>query len=131
VLPLHLSARKTRYFAKDLDKAQRAYKFIGRGSFHSSTRAYAQAVAPLANSGAYIATDVVMISAEGARRGRLEPDYVEIARAISAGAHFITDIPADRDRSYNLGERQVAEFLIQHGYREIYPGYWSSNERTG
>lgn len=57
-----------------------------------------------------------MISAEGARRGRFNPDFVEIRLAMDAGALVLTDIPADRERSYNIGERQPAV-----------PLYWRSS----
>ena len=113
------------YTAKDQRKANVANKFIGRGSPRSSTNAYAAAYGDNANCGVYTATDVVFISAEGARSGRLDPDFNEIKRACDANARFITDDPANRARPYNVGERQVAEFLISQGYRESSPGVWS------
>ena len=124
MLDLGNSNRKTRYFAKDQAKAAIATKFIGRGSARSSTHAYANAVGALANCGSYTRDDIVMISAEGARGGRIDPDFTEIQRAINAGATIITDAPADRNRHYNLGERQVAAYLITRGYREIEAGRW-------
>ena len=125
MIDLSASLRKTSYFAKDQAKASRATRFIGRGSPHSSTAAYARAAWPNANCGEYTHEDIVFISAEGARKGRLDPDCAEIAKAIRASAAFITDDPANRARPYNLGERQVAQFLEQHGYREASPGIWS------
>ena len=74
------------YTTKDQGKWTRATKMIGRGSARSSTQRYAQALAALANSGNYTAADVVFISAEGDRSGRLDPDWTEIDRAIQAGA---------------------------------------------
>ena len=113
------------YTAKDQRKANAANKFIGRGSPRSSTNAYAQAYGDNANCGAYVSSDVVFISAEGARSGRVDPDFEEIKRACDANARFITDDIANRLRSYNVGERQVAAFLEQQGYRESRPSIWS------
>lgn len=106
------------YTAKDQRKADVANKFIGRGSARSSTSAYAAAYGSNANCGVYTSSDVVFISAEGNRRGRIDPDFDEIKRACDANANFITDNAANRARPYNIGERQVSAFLIKHGYRE-------------
>ncbi|GGD81842.1 hypothetical protein [Croceicoccus mobilis] len=125
MIDLSNSTRKTRFFHKDQAKAARSTKFIGRGSASSSTRAYAIAAGDRANSGRYDASDVVMISAEGMRSNRQAPDFVEINKAISARASFITDDKANRSRNYNLGEREVAAFLTVRGYTETAPGYWS------
>ncbi len=113
------------YTAKDQRKANAANKFIGRGSPRSSTNAYAQAYGDNANCGVYTSSDVVFISAEGARSSRLDPDFAEIKRACDANARFITDDAANRSRPYNVGERQVATFLEQQGYRETRPCIWS------
>jgi len=125
MLDLTNSTRKTRFFDKDQAKAVRCTKFIGRGSANSSTRAYAIAAGSLANSGRYDETDVVMISAEGNRRGRQAPDFAEINRAVGARASFVTDNQYDRSRSYNLGEREVVSFLAARGYVETRPGFWA------
>lgn len=113
------------YTAKDQRKANAANKFIGRGSPRSSTNAYAAAYGDNANCGTYTSADVVFISAEGNRSGRLDPDFDEIKRACDANARFITDDAANRARPYNVGERQVAEFLTAQGYRESRPAIWS------
>ena len=105
-------------------KAIRANKFIGRGSALSSTEAYRIAAGAHANTRTYAASDVVFVSAEGDRRNRMAPDFIELGKAVSAGATFITDGPYDRNRSYNIGEREVADFLIGHGYVETAPGLW-------
>lgn len=113
------------YTAKDQRKANAANKFIGRGSARSSTNAYAAAYGSNANCGAYTSADIVFISAEGNRSGRLDPDFDEIKRACNANARFITDDAANRARPYNVGERQVSTFLISQGYRESRPCIWS------
>lgn len=125
MIDLHRSSRKTGHFTKDLRKAEVATKFIGRGSAASSTHAYALAAGDRANCGEYTERDIVMISAEGNRRNRVDPDFEEIRLAMNARALILTDAPEHRDRPYNLGERQVACFLNDHGYREGQPGAWS------
>lgn len=113
------------YTVKDQRKAVKANKFIGRGSARSSTAAYAKAYGDLANCSQYSSDDVVFISAEGNRSGRLKPDFEEILLAVEAGVTFITDDAYNRNRPYNIGEREVAAFLINHGYTEKNLGVWS------
>lgn len=113
------------YLAKDQRKADQATKFIGRGSPASSTAQYARDLKDIANTGQYTASDVVFVSAEGARAGRMDPDFAEIRKATKAGAAFITDDATNRNRPYNVGERQVAEALAEAGYRESSPGRWT------
>lgn len=118
------------YLAKDQRKADKATKFIGRGSERSSTAQYARDFGALANSGSYDAGDVVFISAEGARSGRVDPDLAEIKDAVTAGATILTDDAPNRNRPYNVGERQVAEFLASNGYAEAEPGVWKPAKKT-
>jgi hypothetical protein len=113
------------YAAKDQLKADQATKFIGRGSNRSSTYAYSHAFGALANSGKYDANDVVFVSAEGNRAGRLPFDEPEVKRAADAGARFITDNFANRVRSYNIGERELAMYLRSLGYTDSVDGVWS------
>ena len=111
---------------KDQVKSDQASKFIGRGSPASSTSKYAAAWGSRANTGSYTVNDVVFISAEGARKGRLDPDKAEIVKAITAGATILTDsVDSGRLRNHNIGERQVAEFLTKSGYIESKPGTWT------
>lgn len=112
------------YLGKDQRKADRANKFIGRGSARSSTNSYRQCFGALANCGVYTSSDKVFVSAEGMRSNRLNLDYDELQRAVNARATFITDGPIDRARSYNIGERDVASFLKLNKYAEITPGLW-------
>lgn len=112
------------YAQKDLRKATTATKFIGRGSPASSTNRYRQAAGDLANCGRYVASDVVFVSAEGARRQRLDIDRAELELASQVGVTFITDAPADRNRPYNVGEREVAAFLQTQGYLDDGQGHW-------
>ncbi len=122
---------KTPYAAKDQVKADQATKFIGRGSPDSSTAQYTKDFGDRANVGRYTAQDVVFISAEGVRAGRLEPDFAEIDRAIAAGATLLTD-PTDSvaaRRAHNVGERAVAAHLRARGYVESAPGQWAPGGR--
>lgn len=115
------------YVAKDQVKSDKANRFIGQGSASSSTAKYAKDWGNRANSGReypYNEHDRVFVSAEGVRKGRVEPNFVELRRATDAGATIITDAVADRSRPYNKGERQVAGFLAEQGYVESEPGIW-------
>jgi len=115
----------SRFVSKDQRKSDLANKFIGRGSARSSTYAYARAWGDRANCGQYTAADVVFVSAEGARSGRVPADLEELGRAADAGATFITDDAANRNREYNCGEREVAAFLKSRGYSCDPSGRWT------
>ena len=112
------------YFQKDLKKALNANKFIGRGSSQSSTHKYMVAAGDKANCGHYEATDIIFVSAEGARGGRLAANLEELALATQAGATVVTDDEYNRNRSYNVGEREVAKFLLSQGYTDK-RGVWT------
>ena len=119
---------------KDQLKASKATAFIGRGSASSSTNAYAQDAARAGipvNPGKYGADDVVFVSAEGARGGRIAPPTKELDAAMAAGATIVTDTPAHRAREYNVGEREVAAHLSKSGYVERKPGEWVPGKGYG
>ena len=113
------------YFSKDLEKARVANKFIGRGSLASSTHKYMTAAKELANCGVYSKEDIIFVSAEGNRRGRVEVDFLELGKAVQANASFVTDNSYNRERSYNIGERGVAQFLEKHNYKDNGKGFWT------
>lgn len=115
--------KRTSYANKDQRKADKANKFIGKGSARSSTHAYMLAYGELANCGGYSEDDVVFISSEGARNGRVNPPFAEIDLAIASNVTFITDDAYNRNRSYNIGERQVATYLTSKGYVDTL-GVW-------
>lgn len=114
------------FFKKDLQKAINASKFIGNGSLMSSTHKYMYAAGDLANCGIYSSEDIVFVSAEGLRRGRFPVNYDELKKAIDAKVTFITDDLYNRERPYNLGEREVAKFLENNGYKDIGKGVWKT-----
>ena len=77
----------------------------------------------------YTPEDVVFVSAEGSRSSRFNPigstpngAYRNLSLAIAARATFVIDKPHDRNRPYNVGERQIATYLTAHGYQETAPG---------
>lgn len=113
------------YWQKDQNKASRANKFIGVGAPGSSTAVYAAGLPrEVVNCGEYVPTDVVFVSVNGARRNRVLFDQAEVLLAIEAGAAIITDSPLDRYRDYNIGERELAEFLEANDYEE-FGGFWT------
>lgn len=112
------------YFSKDLQKSAKANKFIGIGSAASSTNKYMVAAGDLANCGIYTSDDVVFVSSEGMRKGRVNPNFEELSKAVAARVTFVMDDEYNRSRSYNLGERQVAEFLQKSGYVDTGKGIW-------
>lgn len=82
----------------------------------------------LANKGSYTPEDIVFVSAEGSRSGRLPVDVTELRCACEGGAKIITDVRYDRERSYNVGEREAASTLLQLGYHEVRDGQWIANK---
>ena len=83
----------------------------------------ADALGDLANCGVYAPGDIVFISAEGRRSGRLTPDFAEIRLAARSGVTFVTDPLGQgqngtRSSPYNQGEREVAAELERLGYTE-------------
>jgi hypothetical protein len=119
------------YTKKDQAKSDRATCFIGRGSLNSSTRAYSEAWGKQANMGNYRTSDTVFLSVEGARTGRQSLDTYELILAIKARATILTDTVSSRLRAYNVGEREAANYLLDHKYEEVEPGVWHpSNPRT-
>tara|TARA_R100001594_G_scaffold20457_1_gene39510 strand:- start:3333 stop:4226 length:894 start_codon:yes stop_codon:yes gene_type:complete len=109
---------KSPYLGKDQKKADKATSFIGRGSEKSSTNQYSKNFKELANKGTYDSTDKVFVSVEGNRSGRISFDKEEIDKAIEANVEFITDNKYDRNRPYNIGERELAEYLESKGYKD-------------
>ena len=113
------------YWTKDQAKASRANKFIGVGAPGSSTAVYAAGLPrEVVNCGEYVPTDVVFVSVNGARKNRRLFDQLEVMLAIEAGAAIITDSALDRYRDFNIGERELAEFLEANDYEEL-GGFWT------
>ena len=122
---MQLPKTSSPYWAKDQDKASFANKFIGVGAPGSSTAVYAAGLPKeVVNCGEYVPTDVVFVSVNGARRNRVLFDRDEVMLAITAGAAIITDHALDRYRDFNIGEREVVEFLEENDYEEL-GGFWT------
>lgn len=100
--------------------------FIGRGSSNSSTEKYRLRAGKFANKGQYSKYDKVFISVEGNRSNRLSFDKDEVNKAVDANADFIVDNSYHRNREYNIGEREIYEFLTTNGYHVIYNGTYFS-----
>jgi len=113
-----MGATTNGYRFKDAEKFTNITRFIGRGSLNSSTNAYASALAQI-TAGDYVEGDIIGVSAEGNRRGRVLFDKNEMLKAVNTeGVTFITDDYDNRSRPYNVGERDVMLFLLAHGYRD-------------
>ncbi len=113
-----LEATTNGYRFKDAEKFKHINRFIGRGSVNSSTHAYAKALHHL-TVGDYKKGDIIGVSVQGRRPGRLLFDKNEMLKAVNTeGVTFITDDYDNRSRPYNVGERDVMLFLLAHGYRD-------------
>lgn len=115
-------AKPGKYGDKDIKKFKDCHKLISRGAPGSSSDAYSKH--PLANVENFKPGEVVGISANGQRNGRMTPDFEQIRRAAQARVIFITDKRKDRIRHFNRGEREVATFLMSLGYYEFKDGWW-------
>lgn len=123
---------KSPYVNKDQAKSDRATQFIGIGAIGSSTHQYARDWGDKANSGEYTSEDIVFISINGKRSNRKGFEYIKdlVDKAIEADAKFITDNEYHRNRDFNIGEREVAQYLKLNGYEEIDTGFWGKKQQT-
>lgn len=68
------------------------------------------------------------MSINGRRRNRvgIEAYDAELTLAVEASAAIVADDLRTRESPYDVGEREVAEWLARHGYREDPPnsGNW-------
>ena len=131
-----------KWFEKEKVKATQANKFIGRGKKGSSTENYRIVYEKegRANVGKYNSSDVVWISSNGQRTGRVAPTkegalvevYTDIDLAIEAGATLIMDTASHLKKTgrYNTGELALADYLSSHGYERIgETGTWKPKNR--
>ena len=112
-----------KHTAKELIKAKMANKYIGKGSVNSSTYRYMQVYGDKANMIEYTADDVVWVSSNGKRNGRVDPlgpDGIktELDSAIDAGATIVMDTEAHIGKTggYNIGEKALEEYMLSKGY---------------
>lgn len=113
---------KNQYTAKDQEKSDKATKYIGFGVEGSSTENYRKSWGLFANSSQYSKDDKVFVSVNGNTKNRVTIQdgkfKKELDLAIDAGVTFISDNAEHRNRPYNIGERELVEYLISKGYQE-------------
>lgn len=132
-----------KHLPKELFKVERATQFIGEGVQGSSTQIYDDIYTSenLSNTGNYTENDVIYVSSNGKRKGRVNPVHNErlqgqfqnIDIAIAAGSKFIMDTAShlQKTAAYNIGEIQLAKYLASKGYeREDSTGIWSPTKPT-
>ena len=61
----------------------------------------------------------MFVSIEGNRSGRMSLDTDEVDRAVAARVIFIADSQYHRSRPYNVGERELANYLTGVGYKNF------------
>ena len=115
-----------KHTAKEVKKAEQATQYVGFGSTNSSTHRYMKVYGKDANTGEYTAKDVVWVSSNGKRGGRVNPvqngklvnGYQILDTAIEAGAMIVMDTEAhiDKTSGYNIGEVALAEYMVNKGY---------------
>lgn len=117
-----ISEAQKKHLTKDQFKSSNSNKFIGRGI--GATGEYAKlstAAGKPVNAGSYSSSDVVFVSVNGSRKGRIALDKEEVLKAVAAGASFLADAPARRPEggnAYNVGEQELADLLRESGYVE-------------
>lgn len=116
-------SNKALYIQKDSNKFSICNKLISRGAVGSSSSNYAKAHGILAgcnfdsiNASLYLKSDVVGVSVNGKRRARISFDTVLLDLAIEAGCLIIKDNVQNTNRAFNLGERELTQYLLKGGY---------------
>lgn len=126
---------------KEVAKFDVATQAISDGTNNSTAGFVKDFYGDKANTGTYTKDDVIYLSTNGNRTGRVIPvkngvlqgAYKNIDKAIEAGAKFVADTSKHLASTgkYNVGEVELAEYLISKGYtRENKDGYglWSPSE---
>lgn len=124
---------------KEVSKFDVATQAISDGTNNSTAGFVKDFYGDNANTGTYTKDDVVYLSTNGNRIGRIVPvkngvlqgAYKNIDKAIEAGAKFVADTSKHLASTgkYNVGEVELAEYLQSKGYvREDKDGYglWST-----
>lgn len=126
---------------KEVAKFDVATQAISDGTNNSTAGFVKDFYGDKANTGTYTKDDVVYLSTNGNRAGRVVPvkngvlqgAYKNIDKAIEAGAKFVADTSKHLSSTgkYNVGEVELAEYLQSKGYaREDKDGYglWSPSK---
>lgn len=126
------------YYDKDKVKFSVCDKLISRGATGSSSDKYSKDSTLLnfspnsINTTSYTNSDVVGISVNGKRPNRKTFDKELVDLAIEANVFsFVTDNSYNRNRYFNIGEREIAQYLIDQGYTFIdntERGYWTKQQ---
>ena len=106
------------YREKDIRKFAQCNKLIARGVAGSSSAIYAQ-YCDNVNCNSYDESDVVGVSVNGWRSHRQKFNSIELSNALLEQVTIVTDTLQDRLRQYNIGEREVADYLLAVGYQEV------------
>ena len=125
---------------KELKKVAQATQFIGFGTPTSSTGKYAKIYGDKANTGVYTKDDVVWVSSNGNRPGRVNPvengklvnGFQVLDKAIEAGAQVVMDTTQHiaNTQRYNIGEVALAQYMYDNGYTRddtTGAGLWTKN----
>lgn len=107
---------RSTYHKKDSDKFSICNKLISDGCSGSSSFIYKNfgiGNIPInkVNASFYVETDIVGISVNGARPNRVTFNKELIKTAADAGVRFVTDNLHNANRNFNIGERELANFL--------------------
>ena len=105
---------------KDRVKFLICNKIITRGVKGSSSYRYITEYANKGlkvNCGEYLPGDAVGVSINGKRNGRLSFDASEVLLALDAGSVIVKDNTFHSSRHFNIGERELTEFLLANGYK--------------
>ncbi len=126
---------------KELAKFDVATQAISDGTNNSTAGFVKDFYGDKANTGIYTKDDVIYLSTNGKRAGRVIPvkngvlqgAYKNIDKAIETGAKFVADTSKHLASTgkYNVGEVELAEYLQSKGYvREDKDGYglWSPSK---
>jgi len=117
---------------KDVKKAEKADYFIGIGCKGSSTESYQkQTPKELCNKTSYDKAGKVFVSINGKRRNRIGIKKILdlLQHAKNAGCSFIADKEYDRQRDYNIGERELVCWFEENDYFEVGKGEWYPNSQ--
>lgn len=128
---------------KEVAKFDVATQAISDGTNNSTAGFVKDFYGDKANTGTYTKDDVVYLSTNGNRTGRVVPvnngvlqgSYKNIDKAIEAGAKFVADTSKHLASTgkYNVGEVELAEYLQSKGYtredKAVY-GLWSQGKSS-
>ena len=111
------------YTNKDKKKFENCTHLITRGAPNSSSERYRIDGHNIFNPFIKINDDdfddksVVGVSVNGRRKNRLSFDKDLVKKAIDAQSWIVCDNEFNRNRDFNIGERELYDFLIKYGCR--------------